>query len=205
MTDPGGLLTAPARDALDARLAATEQQTGHQVLVWIGPTTGGAPLDAWAASTFAAWQVGRAGLDDGLVVFVLTEDHTIDVEVGYGLEGLVPDALAGRVVNEVIGPGLKAGTADAALTDGVGVLLQAIGAEASAPPAAAKPFTWLEWAGLGVLAAGVGLLLIRYPQAARALLIGVAMGLLRGGRSGGGGGFRGGGGRSGGGGARGSF
>src|SRR5262249_94102 len=121
-----GLLSAATRDALDARLDGYERDTGHQILVWIGDTTGPWPLDDWAVRTFAAWKVGRKGKDDGLVLFVLAKDRRVDIAVGYGLEDKVPDARAKQIIDDVITPNLRAGKNDEALTMAVDRILEAI-------------------------------------------------------------------------------
>src|ERR1041385_7141527 len=86
VTDTAGLMSPQGRAAVDAKLEAYERTTGHQVVVWIGKTIDGADLADWAVRTFAAWKVGRKGLDDGIAMFVLADDRKIDIEVGYGLE-----------------------------------------------------------------------------------------------------------------------
>ena len=96
--DHAGFVSPATRDALDRKLESYELATGHQVVVWIGDTIGGDALDDWAVRTFEAWKVGRKGHDDGIVMFVLAKDRTIDIEVGYGLEGQVPDAVAARII-----------------------------------------------------------------------------------------------------------
>ena len=58
------------------------------------PTTGGVPIEDWAVRAFAEWKVGRKGLDNGVALFVFAEDRALRIEVGYGLEDRVPDALA---------------------------------------------------------------------------------------------------------------
>jgi uncharacterized protein len=102
VTDSAGFLSEGARQELDSRLETYQRQTGHHVLVWIGRTTDGIPLEDFTVRAFAAWQVGRKGLDDGLVLFVFSDDRKVRVEVGYGLEGQVPDAIASRIIRETI-------------------------------------------------------------------------------------------------------
>src|SRR5512140_308906 len=139
--DQAAFLSPAARSALDARLEGYERATGHQVIVWIGKTIGDTPLDDWAVRTFAAWKVGQKGKDDGLVMFVLADDRKVDIEVGYGLEDKVPDAIASRVIRDVMTPKLRAGDHDGAITAGVDAVLASIegkpwaGASATAPPA----------------------------------------------------------------------
>ncbi|MDX2091090.1 MAG: TPM domain-containing protein [Kofleriaceae bacterium] len=212
VTDTAGMMTPGARDALDARLAAYERATGHQVVVWIGATIGDTPLDDWAVRTFAAWKVGRAGLDDGIVMFVLAQDRKIDIEVGYGLEGQVPDAVASRIIREVMAPKLRAGNADAAITDGANALLTAIqgtpwvdDGTVATQQAAREETPWLTYVLGGVALIAFLVLLVTHPQAALMLLWSISSGRGGGSIGGGGGGFSGGGGRSGGGGARGGW
>jgi len=211
-TDEAGYLSPQAVAALDARLGNFERQTGHQVLIYVGRTLGeGAVIEDWAVKTFEAWKVGRRGLDDGLVLFIMAEDRRMRIEVGYGLEDRVPDARASRVINDILVPGFRAGRQDEAVDKAVSALLGYItGGEAPAdeqgrPGGAvprAKSIVNMIFIGLAVLVFLI--ILITNPSLAIYLLISVLSG-GRGGGGGGGGGFGGGGGRSGGGGASGSW
>lgn len=211
VTDRAGLLSPAALTRLDGKLEAYQQKTGHQIVVWVGETIGSAPLDDFAVKTFQAWQLGRKGSDDGLLLLVLAKDRKMAIEVGYGLEARVPDAIASRIINDVIAPQLRAGNADAALDDGVNAILAAIEGKpfAHAPDPTTRqvdrgrPST-VELLGFGILALAFLILFITHPLLAIRLLVVLASG-RGGGSGGGGGGFSGGGGRSGGGGARGSW
>ena len=214
VTDGAGLLSPAAREGLDRRLKAYQAGTGHQVLVWIGRTTGGDPLEDWTVRAFAAWKVGRQGLDDGLVLFVFTEDRKVHIEVGYGLEGQVPDLVASRIIRETILPRLAAGDADGALNAGVDRILKVVGGDASAGQSrdqgrrGGQPIGLGQWIVLGILGLGFLALAITHPGLAVWLLFNILSGGRGGGggwSSGGGGGWSGGGGRSGGGGASGSW
>ena len=125
VTDSAGFLSEGTRQELDGRLETYERQGGHQILVWIGRTTGGVPLEDFTVRAFAAWKVGRKGLDDGLVLFVFSDDRKVRVEVGYGLEGQVPDAIASRVIRETIVPRVQAGDRDGAIRAGIAALIAA--------------------------------------------------------------------------------
>jgi uncharacterized protein len=212
VTDEAGFLAPATVRALDARLAEFERQTGHQVLVYIGRTTGGAPIEDWAVKAFAAWKVGRKGLDDGLVLFIMAEDRTVRIEVGYGLEDRVPDAKAFEVIDEILLPGFRAGGQDAAVSKAVTSLLAMIsGGEASAPreespgPMSRAPSV-LNLIFIAIAVVFFLILFITHPALALWLLFSIFTGGRGGGGGGwGGGGFSGGGGRSGGGGASGSW
>ena len=211
VTDGVGFMSANLRAGLDAKLEAYQQKTGHQVLVWVGGTIGGAPLDDWAVKTFAAWKVGRKGIDDGVAIFVLASDRKIDIEVGYGLEDKVPDAIASRIIREVMSPRLQQDDRDGAIRFGADAILAAIEGRPVGDLERAPSDTPTRGPGIsrpqmifyGLLLVAFLVLLVLNPRIAMLFLWSILGGGSGGG--GGGGGFSGGGGRSGGGGARGSW
>lgn len=203
VTDEAGLLTPTTRVALDRRLEELERSTGHQVLVWIDKSTGGEPIELFAERAFKAWRPGRAKLDDGVVLFVFSEDRSLRLEVGYGLEPVLTDAQSSRIINERITPLLKAGDANGALTNGVEALITTLGGAPAPPAPATRTLTTPEWVALGAAVVGFLVLLIIRPDLALRLIT-LMLFLRRGGRHGGTG-FSGRGGRSGGGGASGRW
>ncbi len=198
--------------SLNARLEAYQQATGHQLIVYIAPTTGDAPIEDWAVRAFAKWKVGRKGLDDGLAIFIMPQDRKMRIEVGYGLEPVVPDAIASRVINEVMAPRLQAGRNDDAVKAAIDSLTGVIGGQAGAlpparEPAQSKPMSPGQLIFFGIIGILILVFGITHPALAFYFLSSILSGgggYGRGG-SGGGGGFSGGGGRSGGGGASGSW
>ena len=113
--------------SLDSQLEGYERSTGHQVIVWIGATTGDAPIEDWAPRAFQNWKIGRKSLDDGIVLFIMSADHRLRIEAGYGLEGQVPDAIASRVINDVSAPRIQAGDPDGAVVAGTDAPMRIIG------------------------------------------------------------------------------
>jgi uncharacterized protein len=224
VTDRAGFLSAPASSALDERLAAYARQTSHQVLVYIDRTTGGVPIEDWAARAFQHWRVGRKGIDDGAVLFIFSDDRRLRIEVGYGLEERVPDIVASRIINDRMVPLVRAGDRDGAVTSGVDALIAAIGAPPGAQRAQGgadtRPQAHLPW-WMWIVGPIVLVLLlrfaIRHPIIASMMMMNIGSGRRDGrggwggggfgggGFGGGGGGFSGGGGSSGGGGASGSW
>jgi uncharacterized protein len=217
VTDSAGFLSEGTRQELDGRLETYERQSGHHLLVWIGRTTGGEPLEDFTVRAFAAWKVGRKGFDDGLVLFVFADDRKVRVEVGYGLEGQVPDAIASRIIRETIVPRVQAGDRDGAIRAGVAALIAAVegrvpapgpaaaGPPPARPPPAAPSLSIGQMVLIGLLVVGFLVLLVTNPTLAVYLLFSVLSGGRGGGGGVGGGGYSGGGGRSGGGGASGSW
>jgi uncharacterized protein len=228
VTDGAGFLSAPAEEELEQRLRRYERDTGHQVLLWIGQTTGGEPIESWAVRAFSAWRVGRKGLDDGVVVFIMAADRRVRIEVGYGVEDRLPDAMAARIIGDRMIPRLRTGDQDGAARAGVAGVLEAVGGEAGAPREAAPARGAPPEMSLGrlIVLGLIGLVVLGFiltnPQLALMLLMTLhsqgsrgggwgggggfgGRGGWGGGGFGGGGGFSGGGGRSGGGGASGSW
>lgn len=214
ITDTAGFLSPQAALSLDAQLGAYERSAGHQLFVYIGKTTGGVPIEDWAVRAFAAWKVGRKGLDDGLVLFIMSEDRRLRIEVGYGLEGQVPDAIALRIINDVMVPRIEAGDRDGAVAAGLDAVVQVVSGQGlSALPSAQHPQHRSGRRPLGIgqlILLGIGVLLFLILLATNpSLAIFLVASILSGNRGGGyrdGGGFGGGGGgRSGGGGASGSW
>lgn len=130
VTDTAGFLKTQTIEQLNARLRSYQHTTGHQVLVYVTPTTGQTPMEDWTVRAFHAWKVGRKGLDDGLILFVFPDDHKLRIEVGYGLESKVPDVVAARIIRDDITPDLHTNQPDRAVTAGVDRILETIGGEA---------------------------------------------------------------------------
>lgn len=220
-TDTAGFLTPATLQSVDRTLEDFERSTNNQVLVWIGRTTGDATLEDWTVRAFAAWKVGRKGLDNGLILFVFVDDRAVRIEVGYGLEGQVPDAIASRIINETIIPKIRTGDRDGAIVAGVVALIARISGRegvlpesgdaaggGDAPPGGqpTRPVSKTDIVIGTILAVLFLVLLVTNPQLALYLLFSILTsggGGSGGGRSGGG--FSGGGGSSGGGGASGRW
>ena len=114
VVDQAAILRPDQRAALDAQLAAIESQHGAQLAILTVPTTGGEPIEAFGLRVAEAWKLGRAEVDgrrvdDGLIVIVAVQDRRMRIEVGYGLEGAIPDAVARRIIDERMAPRFREG------------------------------------------------------------------------------------------------
>ena len=211
VTDTANFMSAGAAASLNSRLQDYEGSSGHQLIVYIAQTTGDAPIDDWAVRAFEKWKVGRKGIDDGLVLFIMAADRKLHFEVGYGLEGQVPDAMASRVINDVIVPRIQADDRDGAVNAGMEAVMTVIGG-GSLPvrqrnEGRQRPLTLAQIIFYAIIGLIVLFVFATNPSLALYLLASILSGGNRrgGGGWGGGGGFSGGGGRSGGGGASGSW
>ncbi|MBV8284913.1 MAG: TPM domain-containing protein, partial [Candidatus Eremiobacteraeota bacterium] len=126
VTDGAGALDDSTRSSVEDELRAYERQTGHQVIVWIGQTTGNVPLETFTAESAHQWHIGRKGHDDGAILFLFMHDRRVRIEVGYGLESALTDADAERIIADRIVPAMRAHDADAAVANGVAAMLKTI-------------------------------------------------------------------------------
>ncbi len=136
VTDLTATLDAAQVAALEARLAAFEARKGSQIAVLIVPSTAPEDIAQFGIRVAEAWKVGRARIDDGVILIVAKDDRTLRLEVGYGLEGAIPDAVAKRVIAETIVPHFRDGDYAGGIDAGVTQLMRLIEGEALPPPAA---------------------------------------------------------------------
>jgi uncharacterized protein len=129
VTDLTGTLTAQQQSALESRLAAFEQQKGSQLAILIVPTTQPEDIAQYSIRVVEKWKLGRKGVDDGALLLVAKDDHALRIEVGYGLEGVLPDAIAKRIIAETIAPHFKQGDFYGGLSAGVDGILGVIQGE----------------------------------------------------------------------------
>ena len=109
LTDLAGVVPASQVAEVEGRLRAVEQRTGHQVIAVFFPALEGETLEEFTIRCAQAWKVGRKGLDDGVILFAFVRDHRMRLEVGYGLEEKVPDAVARRLLDDEVRPRFAAG------------------------------------------------------------------------------------------------
>lgn len=138
VTDLTGTLSRDQAASLEAELAQFERQRCSQVAILLVPTTRPESIEAYSIRVAEAWKLGRKGIDDGILVLVAKDDRKLRIEVGRGLEGAVPDAVAKRIVAEVIGPRFKEGDFYGGLRAGVAKLQSAMAGEALPPPKSAS-------------------------------------------------------------------
>ncbi|MEK7386381.1 MAG: TPM domain-containing protein [candidate division NC10 bacterium] len=230
MNDYAGLLARVERERLEAKLAERERATGAQMAIAIFRSLEGENLEDVANRLFQQWRLGRKGLDNGVLLVVFVNDRKLRLEVGYGLEAVVPDAAAGRIIREAITPRFREQRWAAGLEAAVDAVYARIAAPKGDPDRMGKEAeSWRRAQKenedsarlylilfLAIFAAIVGSLALEVSRQRHGLTAGrrgwdrtsggwSGGGWSGGGSSSGGGGFSGGGGSSGGGGASGSW
>jgi len=138
VTDLSGTLSAGQMAALDDKLAAFETHKGSQIALLIVPTTQPEDIAQFSMRVAEQWKIGRAKVDDGVILIVAKDDRKLRLEVGYGLEGAIPDAIAKRVITETIMPYFKAGDYYGGIDAGVQQLMRLIEGEPLPAPSASK-------------------------------------------------------------------
>ena len=144
VTDLTGTLAADQASALEAKLAAFEQSKGSQVAVLIVPTTQPEAIEQYSIRVVDQWQLGRGKVDDGVLLLIALNDRKVRIEVGYGLEGALPDATANRIIQQDIAPAFKRGDYYDGINTGVDRIMRVIQGEPLpepefSPPAAGIP------------------------------------------------------------------
>ena len=134
VTDLTGTLTASQVAGLERSLAEFEARKGSQIAILMVPTTKPEEIAQYSIRVADEWKVGRKKVDDGLIVVVAKNDHKLRIEVGYGLEGAIPDIVAKRVIRETIAPHFVEGNFYGGLQAGTEQLMKLIDGEKLPPP-----------------------------------------------------------------------
>lgn len=126
VTDLTGTLSEAQRSSLENRLAEFEREKGSQIAVLIVPTTQPEDIAQYSIRVVEQWKLGRQHVDDGVLILLAKDDRKTRIEVGYGLEGVIPDAIAKRIIEEIMIPKFRqgdfAGGIDAGVTRIIGLI-----------------------------------------------------------------------------------
>jgi uncharacterized protein len=136
VTDMPGALRADTVAQLNAVITDFERTTGAEMAVVVIASLDGLSIEDAAEKLFQLWGIGKKGSENGLLFLWSTGDRRVRVEVGYGLEGVLPDGKAGAILDTYVIPNFKAGQFDAGVLGGVNALLKAARNQAVALPAA---------------------------------------------------------------------
>ncbi|MBI3345197.1 MAG: YgcG family protein [Gammaproteobacteria bacterium] len=129
VTDLTGTLTAEQKSNIEQTLQAFEAKKGSQIAVLIVPTTAPEAVEQYSLRVAEQWKLGRKGVDDGALLLVAKNDRAMRIEVGYGLEGALPDAIAKRIIAETITPYFKSGDFYGGIQAGVAAMIKVIEGE----------------------------------------------------------------------------
>ncbi len=126
VNDYAQILTPEQSNALDAQLARLEQDTGHQVAVLTLPSLDGEDIEGFSIRVAENWKIGKKGFDNGVILIVAVKDRKLRLEVGYGLEGILPDLTANRIIRDYIVPLFRSGDFAAGIVSGINAVEKVI-------------------------------------------------------------------------------
>lgn len=117
--DQAGVLSVNTRSGLTRYLLQLREHSGTQIQVAILPNLDGLPIEQASIQITDQWKLGKKKEDRGVLLLLAIQEHKVRIEVGQGLEGDLPDAIANRIIREEISPRLKAGDMDQGVVEGV--------------------------------------------------------------------------------------
>ncbi len=138
VTDLTGTLNQAQTSALEQTLAEFEARKGSQIAVLMVPTTQPETIEQYAVRVEEQWKLGRKGVDDSVLLVVAKEDRKLRFEVGYGLEGALPDVAAKRIIEDDIVPRFRQGDFYGGIRAGLDRVMRTIEGEPLPPPARAR-------------------------------------------------------------------
>lgn len=139
VTDLTDTLAHEQRTTLEQELRAFERRTGSQIAVLIVASTQPEAIEQYALRVAESWRLGRNDVDDGVLFLIAKADRAMRIEVGYGLEGAIPDAMAKRIISEVVTPYFAQGDFSGGVGAGIDRLIRLIDGEPLPPPRERDP------------------------------------------------------------------
>lgn len=125
INDLARMLPPEALQQLEQKLAAFERETSNQIAVLTLPSLQGDDIDQFSIRVAEAWKLGQKGRDNGVLLVIAQAERKVRIEVGMGLQGVLPDITAGRIIREIMRPHLKSGNYDLGIAAGVESIIAA--------------------------------------------------------------------------------
>jgi len=126
VTDNAKILSDETRKSITERLKTHEDKTTNQIAVLTIPTLNGEGIEEYAVAVFNEWKLGQKGKDNGILLVVAPNDRRMRIEVGYGLEGTMPDGVAGDIIRNVITPHFKNNDYNKGIDEGVNAIINVL-------------------------------------------------------------------------------
>jgi uncharacterized protein len=145
VVDLAQVLDQAEKDRITAELATFEKQKQLQLVVVTLPDLAGYTIEDWGLALGRSWAIGQKGKDNGVILLVAPKDHDLRIEVGYGLEGDLPDATANEIIRKDITPHFRKGEMALGIEAGVQAIIKTLGgtvdAAVAVPPAKGESHT----------------------------------------------------------------
>jgi uncharacterized protein len=127
--DEAHLLSGPFVHQIEQQLKEHEDSTSNQIAVLIIPSLDGYPVESYTLEVVKKWKLGTANRDNGILLFISTDDRKIRIEVGPGLEGVLPDAVCNRIIRNEMAPYFRQNNYEAGIQAAVNAMIKAIAGE----------------------------------------------------------------------------
>ena len=134
VNDYAGALSPAERDGLEQQLIAREAASQNQVVVAVFRSLAGESLEDYSIRLAKAWRIGQKGLDDGVIFLVFLDDRKMRIEVGYGLEGNLTDAVSSSILRDIVAPRFREGRTAEGIGAGLAAIDRAIAGTYQRPP-----------------------------------------------------------------------
>jgi uncharacterized protein len=163
--DDAGVLSASTLAQLEQKLKLYEESSSNQIAILITPSLDGEVLEEYSLKVSEVWKLGQENKDNGVLLLTAVNDHKMRIEVGYGLEGVLTDAMCSRIIRNEIAPNFRRDHFDAGVTDGVNAIIKVTRGEYTADgidkskPAREKPRVFYIMSAIVGLFTLIGLLI----------------------------------------------
>jgi uncharacterized protein len=127
--DEAKVLSQPFIDQLELQLKTHEDSTSNQIAVLVVPSLQGEAIEDYTLRVAEKWQLGKKGNDNGVLLFIAINDRKARIEVGYGLEGVLPDAICNQIIRNELAPYFRQDNYEAGIAATVNAIIKAIGGE----------------------------------------------------------------------------
>ncbi len=134
VNDLAGLLTADQVSELETQLQAFEEETSNQIVVLAVPSLNGGSLEDYTIRVAEKNKLGKKGHDNGVLFFIARDEHQMRIEVGYGLEGVLTDALSSEIIRRIVAPKFRDGDYYGGISAGIEAIMMATKGEFKGEP-----------------------------------------------------------------------
>ena len=107
VVDNANILSSEEQNSLESKLVALDDSTSNQIVILTVPTLDDQPIEDVAVNTFRSWAIGNKKTNNGVLILIAVNDRKVKIEVGYGLEGAIPDVTCKDIIDNVISPSFK--------------------------------------------------------------------------------------------------
>lgn len=129
INDYAQVLSRDLAQNLENQLEQFEKETGHQVALLTVPSLAGEDIEGFSIRVAETWKIGQKGFDNGVIFVIAPQDRQLRLEVGYGLEGVLPDAVANRIIRDIVVPRFRENDYEGGITSGLDAVLKTIRGE----------------------------------------------------------------------------